>query len=329
MGQYNTYSSTCTLHINMNFHESSSVATMSLKNACAKYGVTEEDCVKANIPCQWKSMYGNSYALVYIEDIIDLKRELQSEKNQAEEKHLKLTLGEQGYENHKKEQDEKAKEMKQKPTIKLILQKMLDVGANDPSVDIKGCQIATNVAKKTWGIQDYVLSKLENDKQGRCKVYTIEDVIKASLNMTPSKKGPSDRHKAIMERLENNNDENAKNQYAAYYRRQLDDFIPKVVQEVAKELSVNAEKQLKNQMARARALRDITGTSNAVDEEDSDDKATDGKKRKTCDTVDEDCDETATSGNKRKTRPSKAAVASSRKQVSRKRGRSSAASKRS
>lgn len=48
--------------------------TASIKNACAMYGITEEQVVAAGgIECQWRSCHGNSYAVVKLSDMAKLK----------------------------------------------------------------------------------------------------------------------------------------------------------------------------------------------------------------------------------------------------------------
>ncbi|CAB9498233.1 expressed unknown protein [Seminavis robusta] len=72
--------------------------TLSLKSACAKYNVTEAQCQKANIRCQWRSMYGNSYAVVVEDDVRDLKAMLVAKATNEKQEKLKGKLGEKGYE---------------------------------------------------------------------------------------------------------------------------------------------------------------------------------------------------------------------------------------
>ena len=56
--------------------------TASVKNACAQYGLTEEQLAAGRIRCQWRSMYGNSYAVVDLADVRALKKRLVEEENE-------------------------------------------------------------------------------------------------------------------------------------------------------------------------------------------------------------------------------------------------------
>lgn len=51
-------------------------AMLKLESACEEYGVTEEQCHDANIPCKRRCYFGNFNAVVKRTDVIDLKRNL-------------------------------------------------------------------------------------------------------------------------------------------------------------------------------------------------------------------------------------------------------------
>jgi len=56
--------------------------TMSLSNACAKYGVTVEEVAEAKLPCTHRCSFGNRFALVKRSDVAKLAAELQEEADQ-------------------------------------------------------------------------------------------------------------------------------------------------------------------------------------------------------------------------------------------------------
>ena len=71
-------------------------ATQNAKSACAQYGVTWEDLVEAKIPCQWRSTYGNSYAVVVNADVEALAQRLRNEKKVRARAALVKQHGEEG-----------------------------------------------------------------------------------------------------------------------------------------------------------------------------------------------------------------------------------------
>ena len=78
--------------------------TMSANNACAQFGITMEDLAAGNIPCQWRSCHGNSYAVVETAECERLAQRLQVQRKKEQEAELKAKLGEAGYA-EKKQQD--------------------------------------------------------------------------------------------------------------------------------------------------------------------------------------------------------------------------------
>jgi len=78
---------------------------MSLKNACARFGVTQEQCEKAKLPCQWRSHFGNLYAVVKADDVLELKKKLKEEAKDAEDAKMLEKLGSQeAFDKWKKEE---------------------------------------------------------------------------------------------------------------------------------------------------------------------------------------------------------------------------------
>ncbi len=59
--------------------------------------MTEEQARKAELPCQWRYLYGNPYAVVKLSDMAALKAKLQKEKKEAAKQKLIDELGEDGY----------------------------------------------------------------------------------------------------------------------------------------------------------------------------------------------------------------------------------------
>ncbi|CAB9499743.1 expressed unknown protein [Seminavis robusta] len=222
------------------------MATLSLKKACAIYGVTEEEIYYAGITIQWRRAFGNSHGVVVEKEIQKLKVQLRKEEQQAQKDKLLEELGEEGYQDYLKQQQEQKTRDKQRKQIQSILQIILTINAPDSSLHHlqDGVNVSKSVAKKIWRATDNDLEQLQGTKQGRTVVYSLQQVIETGLA-----NGKDYRHKIILERLQKNqysgNNEDAKNQYAAYYRHQLNAFPAQLVQEVAQQLLAPTQLQAK------------------------------------------------------------------------------------
>ncbi|CAB9498232.1 expressed unknown protein [Seminavis robusta] len=176
---------------------------------------------------------------------------------------------------------------------------MVKINAKNSSVPVQGVKVAQSNATKIWGISgEHLKYKMtKNETKGRCVLYDLEDVIQAALQ----RKQTNCRYNRdlsglpkVLERLDKCDDDNARNQLAAFYRRKLDLFLPEVVELVAKEMIQTvraeikqAERKIANKKSNLGAFQVLSrGKKDISDDEENDSKVEysdddeEGKKRK-------------------------------------------------
>ena len=215
---------------------------MSIGNACARYGVTEKQCQEAQLPCQWRSAYGNSYAVVKVSDILDLKRKLAHAKEKEEKEKLIAEHGQEGYEEMKKKQEqekqaaEQARKEKQQAerTNKRLWKKSWRYSPLPRmqlvSNDIDQIQLGKTDAKSEFFIDESDLKRLEGEKVGRSVKYSAFDVIQASENSSKHR-GWGNKPKLI-EKIRTKPSPRRTLLYTAYLKKKVDLEMDKVSKEV-------------------------------------------------------------------------------------------------
>mmetsp|Transcript_25473 Transcript_25473/g.28491 ORF Transcript_25473/g.28491 Transcript_25473/m.28491 type:complete len:331 (+) Transcript_25473:28-1020(+) len=161
--------------------------TASVKNACAMYGLTQEDVASASppIPCQYRSCHGNSYAIVKLSDIAKLKSKIdqkieEDKKNEIIDKHgqkyydelLAKEEAEEEEEIAAEERDKNVNKLTQKVEVALKAASLHGI-ADDPIDD--GMTITKTNAKKDWWTDVDGLSPIDSSK--KMKKYHLSDVI--------------------------------------------------------------------------------------------------------------------------------------------------------
>ena len=155
-----------------------------MKNACAQY----EQVASADppIPCQWRSRYGNSYAVVMLSDMAALKERIT--KQAAEEKKIDVIakFGQEYYD--KLVAKEKAREeaavaaYKRECTVHRLVREVEAAMAfsSDGIADtLEGITISKTNAKKDWYIAVDGLSPVDPSKKN--KKYRLSDVIGGAI----------------------------------------------------------------------------------------------------------------------------------------------------
>lgn len=155
--------------------------TASLKNACSQYGVTEDQVVAGNIPCQWRSCHGNSYAVVKLSDMASLKRKLAVQAKEDEKKALIEELGEEGYQNSMAE--EKAKKEAKAAAAELVtsLETAMRASGNGIADTLEGMAIGKTAAKTEWYVKpDEIKGLAPVDPSKKLAKYHLADVIRVA-----------------------------------------------------------------------------------------------------------------------------------------------------
>jgi hypothetical protein len=260
---------------------------MSLSNACSYYGVSEEDCMAANIECKYRAAYGNSYAVVKICDILAIKAKLNKEADDKKEKDLIAELGEEGYakmiqedkqkklDEAKKQKDEKeAEEAKQKADAYSAKTKADIFGKMKTIVSIssggisstKGMQLAKTAAKKEWFLADADIESLPTETIGRAKKYAIRDLIAKADEKhgfrTLKNKIEAAEDKARLQKLLPST---RIPYYADYLKEKLEEEISKLPEDLASEARAHAKKILQDEIdesaAKVKAAQEIAAVN--------------------------------------------------------------------
>jgi len=195
--------------------------TLSVKNACAMYELTEHDFVHSDPPieCKRRSSYGSSYAVVKHSDCAALKKRLTVRANEKEKQDLIAKHGQAGYDAIMvKKAAEKAKalaEVNRKEIIDRLVRNIEDVfqeaSSHGVSATLEGLTITKTNAKKDWYVDvDKLPTPIDDSK--KTKKYRLSDVIGASL-----KSGHGMKLRSKMEK--------SPEQKRFYARYQLDTFV--------------------------------------------------------------------------------------------------------
>ena len=169
--------------------------TASLKNACRQYGLTEEQVRQANLPCQYRSFRGNSYIVVKLSDMANLKATLQKQAMEAAKQKLIDELGEDGYAKRmaelkaakmKEKADLKAAKVKKEKVDKLssLLFDALAASEGGISPTLAGTTISMTAAEKEWRVKSHEIVghlKPVDPTKTRLKYY-LSDVIGVAHN---------------------------------------------------------------------------------------------------------------------------------------------------
>jgi hypothetical protein len=250
-----------------------SSGTMSLGSACAHFGITREEFHQSGLPSQWGSYRGNSYDIVAVSDIIKLKKSLVAKAKQAKLAQKREELGEEAFHIWKQEEDEREAlaecRKREAPMIESVLKKMIDSGATNPKVSIEGAKITKGVARKIWGVTDKEL-KNGGEKCGRAIVYGLVDILSASLDVRSGHSychGEDYRHQHIVERLRRYGNASQKNQYAAFWFSKLNEYDPRIVEEVVQEQAKIAKEKIQKAQADLFLLKTLS--VNGAEDEDN------------------------------------------------------------
>jgi len=262
---------------------------MSIANACAMYGVTQEQCQEAELPCQWRSAYGNSYAVVKVSDILALKKKLAQQKQEEEKQELIAKHGEEEYERMKKEKEEcktaeaeaaKAAQNAKHEQQKLVEQvtKLLSLFKDDGSIgdmpDIDTVKLSKSAAKSDFFLNDSDFDVLKGETVGRITKYNAYDVIERAEH---SSKHCGYNKKSLLEKIQSNPLMSRISNYAGYLKKKIDDDKKRLPKEIVdgameqvqvklqKEVEESeakvkdAEQELKSKNGKVRSFNDVFG----------------------------------------------------------------------
>jgi hypothetical protein len=167
----------------------------SLKNACRQYGLTEEQVRQADLPCQYRSFRGNSYIVVKLSDMANLKATLQKQAKEAAKQKLIDELGEDEYAKRmaelkaakmKEKADLEAAKVKKEKVDKLssLLFDALAASEGGISPTLAGTTISMTAAEKEWRVKSHEIVghlKPVDPTKTRLKYY-LSDVIGVAHN---------------------------------------------------------------------------------------------------------------------------------------------------
>lgn len=159
--------------------------------------MTEEQARKAELPCQYRSLYGNPYAVVKLSDVAALKAKLQKEAKEAAKQKLIDELGEDGYAKKMaamkaakmkeqadlkaaKEKEKAAKEVQKKADkLSSLLSYALKASEGGIAPTLVGATITKTAAKKEWRVKpDEIVGHLKPvDPTKKHPKYYLADVI--------------------------------------------------------------------------------------------------------------------------------------------------------
>mmetsp|Transcript_38563 Transcript_38563/g.82275 ORF Transcript_38563/g.82275 Transcript_38563/m.82275 type:complete len:355 (-) Transcript_38563:197-1261(-) len=168
--------------------------TASLRNACAQYGLTEEQVATADppIPCQRRSCHGNSYAVVKLSDMAALKSRLAKRAAEENKRALIEELGEEGYERKVAEEKAEREAVEEAARAKgerdaaarglaSALEKAMDASGDGIADALEGKTIGKTAAKTEWNVKPHELECLAPvDPSKKILKYRLADVIRAA-----------------------------------------------------------------------------------------------------------------------------------------------------
>jgi len=159
------------------------------ERAAARFGLTVKQLEEAKIECQWRSYFGNSYAVVKISDVAALSRKLKAEEAQKEEKRLIEKHGEEGL---KKIRDAEKKAAEQKQLIQRykgqltflqeVEMKLNSTGGHILTYDNEEPRMGKTATKSSFKLKQSHMYELSGKEiaVGRRKFYKASDIIKVA-----------------------------------------------------------------------------------------------------------------------------------------------------
>jgi len=215
------------------------------ERAAGRYGLTMQQLQDAKIECQYRSYFGNCYAVVKISDVAALSRKLKAEEAEKEEKRLIEKHGEEGLKKLR-EAEKKAEEQKeliaqykgeltflQKVETKLKIQ-----GEEMVSCDAEEPRMGKTAMKRAFKFGSSRMCSLEGKEVavGRRKFYKASDMIEAA------RKDAGWRQKLDLSKL---SDSDALQAYAYVLSQEIKETVAKMEPESIEE----AQKEAKGEMA--------------------------------------------------------------------------------
>jgi hypothetical protein len=159
--------------------------TESLCSACARYGVNENDFLKASKNCcyetKYRSFFGNGYLIAKVADVKEFKVKVEREEKAKEQAFLDK-YGKEGLAKMRQE----AKEAKEaaarakilKATI-MVLVRESSSSSSDKLPSLEGIKIGKTAAKKEWYLNDNDMnSVIPTEIIGHRKNYSTADIIR-------------------------------------------------------------------------------------------------------------------------------------------------------
>jgi hypothetical protein len=171
------------------------------EDAAARYGLTMSDLQEHKVPCQWRSCYGNSYAVVKFSDVSALATKLKAiEAAEEEERLLKLhgveglaKIREAAAAAKKVEEEKAALAEKKKQSVRQLTDILTEIAelSSGPHVDITNnktesemmqLRLGKTAAKADFHLNAAAMSSLSNKgvRVGKRIMFDVEDVVKAA-----------------------------------------------------------------------------------------------------------------------------------------------------
>jgi len=178
--------------------------TEKAESAAARFGLTSLELQEGKVPCQWRSCFGNSYAVVKIADVAALAKRLKAEKEAKLEASLVEKHGKEGLakmreekrktaeatrEAEKKEAARKLRVTKLKGDLTFFQEveaKLLCLGGTLPDYKGEEPQLGKTKSKSTFKLRSTGMSALDGKEiqVGRRKFYRAKDLVDAALSET-------------------------------------------------------------------------------------------------------------------------------------------------
>jgi hypothetical protein len=241
--------------------------TMSLSNACAMYGVTQEDCQEAKLPCQWRSAYGNSYAVVKVSDILALKQKLAQEEEEKKKQELIAEHGEKGYERMKREEEERKKaevdakqaafqaELDQSMIVDQVM-KILSLskdGCIESVADIDNVTFSKSAAKSEFFLNDSDLSDLTSETVGKTTKYSAFDVIQTADRKHVGGSSAYHSKPSLLEKIQAKPTQSRMSHYTGYLKKKLDYDMEKLSKHVRDGAMAQVQAKLQTEVEKTAA----------------------------------------------------------------------------
>lgn len=243
--------------------------TEKAQSCAARFGLTLEQLQEGKVACQWRSCFGNSYAVVKIADVAALAKKLKAEKEAEEEARLVEKHGKEGLAKMREAERKKAeaaREAERKETARklrvtklkgqltffqMVEAKILCLGGPLPDYEGEEPQLGKTKSKSTFKLKSTGMSALEGKEiqVGRRKFYRAKDLVDAALS-----EAGSSYSRATKLELSALNSPEALRVYAYVLRAEMKSTLAEMEQDSIDEAQEQAKETMAENLANAEDL---------------------------------------------------------------------------